>query len=201
MNEYPILFSTPMVQAILDGRKTQTRRVMKVQPENGEHICGPEIFNPVAVDRYGEEQPGKEIFGVYGEDWSFKFPYGMPGDHLWVKETYVVYGSIYYRADGEPSIDDLELYPKWKWKSSRFMPRIFSRIILEIINVRVERIQDISELDAMAEGIYYESYQHIGDLVSDGFQHLWDSINAKRGFGWNVNPLVWVIEFKKISPS
>jgi len=207
MKEHPILFSAPMVRAILEGRKTQTRRVIKPQPERdcGE-IYGPETYSPLVVDKNGEELPGPDIFGIYTEDWGLKFPYGQPGDHLWVKETYKLAGSMYYRADGEPSREDLELYPNWKWKPSIFMPRVFSRILLEIVSIRVQRVQEISlDLsDVIAEGIeakWFDQHHvqiHSPIQIMDDYRSLWDSINMMRGFGWEANPWVWVIEFKRI---
>jgi len=104
-------------------------------------------------------------------------PYGNIGNRLWVKKT-------------------------WGYKrvSSLFRPRQTSRMTLEIIDIRVERLQEITEEDAIAEGIWGkgEPYQGIGDLPSDRFRDLWDSLNAKRGYSWDINPWVWVIEFKRI---
>ena len=165
MNEKPILFSGEMVRAILDGRKTQTRRVIT---EKWQQCESP------------EDQPQTFV------SWC---PYGQPGDRLWVKETFAMAipagASIHaerkpvYRADGE-------VVPKWK--PSIFMPRWASRITLEIVNVRVERLQGIGGTDAFAEG---------GFTVTQ-FIELWNSINASRGYGWDANPWVWIIEFKRI---
>lgn len=161
MTERPILFSGPMVRAILDGRKTQTRRVAK--------------------DR---DKPCK---------------YGIAGDRLWVRETWqsaaamgVCHASddyFVYRAT-DP---DWETCEGWQWRPSIFMPRKASRITLEITDVRAERLQDITNKDARAEGLARGTvYPRMW------FEDLWDSINAKRGFGWDVNPFVWVITFKKV---
>jgi hypothetical protein len=199
MKEHPILFSAPMVRAILEGRKTQTRRVIKPQPERdcGE-IYGPETYSPLVVDKNGEELPGPDIFGIYTEDWGLKFPYGQPGDHLWVKETYKLAGSMYYRADGEPSREDLELYPNWKWKPSIFMPRVFSRILLEIKAVEVQRLDQITIDDINGEGCPPISTDEDGSELYEWYSDLWDSLNKKSGFGWDKNPWIWVIRFNRI---
>jgi len=191
MNNKPILFSGEMVKAILEGRKTMTRRVMKPQPFEDKSYFGgfgwPHSKNScVAV--------GAPHIGGY-------CPYGnWEGDLLWVRETWGYYGSIQtpawvvYRADGDKS--------GIRWKPSIFMPRELSRITLQIVNVRVERIQDISEQDAEAEGAEKISMENdrYGEVPQfrTGFEHLWETINFSRGFGWNANPWVWVIEFKPL---
>ncbi len=186
MKEHPILFSGPMVNAILQGKKTQTRRVLSYQPEPEETIYGPELFSPTIVDEYGIEEPGPEIYGIYGEDWSLRSPYGMPGDKLWVRETHwlntgdIGAGTVHYRAT-EPEFFGI-------WRPSIHMPRWACRLNLENLKMWVERVQDISEENAIAEGV-----QNV-----DEFKKIWDSINLSRGFGWRVNPWVWVIEFKKV---
>lgn len=184
MNERPILFSGPMVRAILEGRKTQTRRVMNPQPvdqdENGWYVQV-----PVTDAR----APGM----VFYERKYFHCPYGQPGDQLWVRETFDdVHGSVLYRANPE----DAEDFPpcggkRCHWKPSIFMPRWASRITLEIVGVRVERVQEITPDDARAEGV-----EHLY-APRNAFANLWDSINAKRGYGWDSNPWVWVVEFRR----
>ncbi len=205
MKERPILFSGPMVRAILEGRKTQTRRVMNPQPTQwttDEHG----FIWPAIPTRIG----GETVCGL------MQCRHGMKGDILWVKETWRE-GSdgIEYRADDEdPTL--------LKWKSPLFMPRKYSRITLEIVNVRVKRVQDISDDDAKAEGLraswlIYRTgdaehnarrtaiYEKYGRAVADTheanerdeFAYLWDSINEKRGFGWDVNPFVWCILFQR----
>ncbi len=198
ISEKPILFSGEMVRAILEGRKTQTRRVLSYQPDC-EAVYGPEMFSPTVIDRYGIEQPGAEVFGVYADDWSLKCPYGQPGDRLWVRETFGVVGSSYiYKADFVKAEADCfvefetGVTAPVKWKPSIHMPRKACRIILEVSKIRVERLRNIGDSDAEKEGI--------NPLVANkvkAFELLWDSINAVRGFGWDVNPWVWVIEFKK----
>jgi hypothetical protein len=130
--ERPILFSGPMVRAILEGRKTMTRRVVKPQPPLDEFgypahgtIRGPEYFEPAAYDRNGEMQPGPEIYGVYDDDgeWGIKCPYGKPGDRLWVRETFQICSNYHVdcrdttppHSDGRPTlmVDDPE-YPSWQ---------------------------------------------------------------------------------------
>lgn len=227
MKERPILFSGPMVRAILDGRKTQTRRVMKPQPSPmmTDVVCyldnttwcftGPQRDgdgNPLPLDQWKGGWPD------CGPD--FFCPYGVPGDRLWVRETWipVVHGSyepwdrdrkapksnyeacIVHRADSTIDGKGLDEY-LCKWRPSIFMPRWASRITLEITDVRGQRLQDISASDCEAEGIPPQ-----GGNSSDGewrmrmaFKSLWDSINAKRGFGWDTNPWVWALTVKDIS--
>ena len=170
MKERPILFSGDMVRAILAGEKTQTRRVAKIQPM----------------------------------DWSktyFRCPYGQPGDRLWVRETFMPLTKGYaYRADNLIN----EKFPGTKWKPSIFMPRKANRIMLEITNIRVERLQEITPSDYRNEGIniFYPAGMNsldIESMLKQRWIDLWDSINLKRGQGWNKNPWVWVIEFKRVS--
>jgi hypothetical protein len=169
--ERPILFSGPMVLAILEGRKTMTRRVRKPQPK---------LFDTTA----------RMVIGC---------PYGQPGDRLYVKETFLPWDAsggvekYLYRATEHGTAYD------GSWKSPLFMPRKASRITLEITGVRVERVQEITWEDAKAEGITYDGFPDSAcEFYRQEFKILWDSINAKRGFGWDVNPWVWVIEFKQI---
>jgi len=186
VKERPILFSTEMVRAILEGRKTQTRRVIKPKPW---------LIDPHKVEyNLWECGDGKETYLI-------KCPYGKPGDLLWVRETWGLYDTqpkdgpgkalLFYRAsDGESYELRYQL-----WRPSIFMPRWASRITLKIINVRVERLQDISEEDAIKEGATFRKGEW-GEL--DAFNYIWDSINAKRGYSWDSNPWVWVIEFKRV---
>lgn len=190
--ERPILFSGEMVRAILDGRKTMTRRVHKL----------PSGF-VWADESKGEVEPKKNA-GI-GESYSidqFHSPYGNVGDRLWVRETWVQpecergQCPVYYRADARAvSI----LGEGQKWRPSIFMPRWASRILLEITAVHIERLMDISEADAKAEGVrplYFGNNPQ--EFFTDSFQQLWDSINASRGFRFDSNPWVWVIEFKRV---
>ncbi len=177
MNEKPILFSGPMVKAILEGRKTQTRRVVKPQPPEGYRQWGRCINGNVAFTDH-------PLQGEKGNVINIKGPYGDEGDHLWVRETWVDLGNglgVAYKADPRGIVT--------KWRPSIFMPRSLSRITLEITGVRVERLQDITDDDAKAEGV--------GGVGTFGV--LWNEINAKRGHSWDTNPYVWCIEFRRIS--
>ena len=196
MSEKPILFSGAMVRAILEGRKSQTRRVVK-------NARG-------ANSLYAGEHDGLWVVERFGDAAStmIKCPYGKPGDHLWVREMWKPRGvgqgcattpAIYAAEYTFPNV----VKAMRPWKPSIFMPRWASRITLEIVEVRVQRLQDISEEDARAEGVgplRADGRMPYGVFASDGFADLWDSINMKRGFGWNVNPFVWAITFKRVTP-
>jgi hypothetical protein len=211
MAEKPIIFSTPMVQAILDGRKTQTRRVVKPQPEQGMKIIGPEWFEPTVIDGHGEEEPGKPIFGIYADidDWGLKAPY-QPGDILWVRETWqplvnsdgITVGYHYFTGQVVWIKEELilNIQEPLKWKPSIHMPREAARIFLKVKDVRVERVQDISRWDVNAEGCPFrcESDDGMPEKQLKWFANLWDSLNAKRGYSWDSNPWVWVIEFERV---
>ncbi|MBE3120153.1 MAG: hypothetical protein IMZ50_15540 [Candidatus Atribacteria bacterium] len=185
MKDRPILFSGPMVLAILDGRKTQTRRVIKPQPPS-----------------YWPKDPA-----------GIRCPYGVPGDRLWVKEAFSkvplldeTMGAV-YRADSEDPDDQIQ--EGWqfmgRWTSSRFMPKRYARIWMEVVSVRAQWVQNISDEDAMAEGVEADVYgeeigiapRRHGQSARINFMELWDSINSKRGFGWDTNPWTWAITFKR----
>ena len=199
IKERPILFSAPMVRAILEGRKTVTRRAIKVQP----HIDASGNFC-VGRSNYGQDGYGRPVTKHFVNGCC---PYGKPGDRLWVRETWarirvaqapdqewVVYRESDNRTDyGGP------------WKPGIHMFRRDSRILLEITDVRVERLQDITYEQAAAEGV------HRGPLrewcASDeggtchkypvpAFRDLWQSV----GGNWDANPWVWVVEFKRVTP-
>lgn len=202
MKERPILFSAPMVNAILADRKTMTRRIVKdlVGDDDALQIeCG--LYHPTVIDRHGEEQPGEEAFGAHTIDgrWATKCPHGRPGDKLWVRETFCddweVTDGVRYRADGDLPIEMFDA--GCKWGPSIFMPRKHCRITLEVTGVRVERLQDISYTDCLAEGIDRAGRHE--PAWRDAFMYLWDSINAKRA-AWESNPWCWAIEFKRITP-
>jgi hypothetical protein len=181
--ERPILFSAPMVGAILDRRKSQTRRIMKPQYD-GQRLLGPEWYEPAIEGKDGELRDGKPIFGVYDEhgEFSAKCPYGAPGDHLIVKEStwmwcerrpngitptgkpkwhYVpMENAVPIYAEEHPHKPALTVASprtgnQWGWrlKIGRFVPRWASRITLEITNVRIEQLNAISKSDARREGI------------------------------------------------
>lgn len=233
MKERPILFSAPMVRAILDGRKTVTRRSCKPQPSANAHTTSAD-GNPMGA----WWETGKDIN---------RCPYGQPGDRLWVRETWSdvnLQGApgIAYRADddirdlmedetfldnsGAFNYDDPRSKPyqfacwsedliagtEGRWRPSIFMPRWVSRILLEVTAVRVERLQEISEEQALAEGIIphvrggWHWHPHDPGNVDDwhqfgfkspafAFQDLWI---GTRG-DWDTNPWVWVVEFKRVT--
>lgn len=204
--ERPILFSGEMVRAILAGRKTQTRRVIKSQP-NFDWSPSVGFYCPVVVDRHGHDELGPELYGAADEDDGRKSPYGKPGERLWVRETFCVcdddqkngmwageHPDHIHRADWNGPDPQYEGFSKWK--SPIHMPRWASRILLEITDIRVEQVQDISEADAEAEGVKPTSHPSEGHRES--FAKLWNEINEKRGFAWYTNPWVWIIEFRRI---
>lgn len=186
--ERPIIFSGEMVRAILSGSKTQTRRRIK---------CGISDYRKIGVPEIGIKN---------------HCPYGQPGDFLWVRESFMDItdhfpGNLHYRACATPADEEWLKSEGRKWKPSIHMPRKHSRILLEIVNIRVEQIQDISEDDAKAEGVQpmaqnsetLNNYlaMRTGLQYKPAFSFLWDKINEHRGFGWDANPWVWVVEFKK----
>jgi len=202
--EKPILFSGLMVESILDNLKTQTRRVIKIQPdiiEQGE---------PFWTSSFDGDLLSKKMLIC---------PYGKTGGRLWVRETWRTVKSVdrtrpieipfaYSMIEGhqlcppvEYLADETDVYDG-KTRASIHMPRWASRINLGITGIRVQRIQDISIEDCRAEGSPEVSgkpiYHHYGEEAHRiWFQYLWDSINEQRGFGWEANPWVWVIDFKK----
>lgn len=215
MKERPILFSTEMVKAILDGRKTMTRRIVKPQPPEDWGVKGLHIFCdgnyfPIVIDKHGNEEPGTQCFGAYDEEgiWGVKCLYGQISDVLWVRETYEIYqgkykehhGMVMYKASEKVSIEDGNKFgEKPKWRPSIFMPKSASRISLRITNIRVERLNDISEEDAKKEGVIYSANpgkENYGNGYRANFRLLWESINGKGS--WEQNPWVWVIEFERL---
>ena len=188
MSENPILFSAQMVRAILEGRKTQTRRVVK-QKQNPHDFLGGINDSRNDPYNYGFENP--EILGNFITLPEQRCPYGETGDHLWIRENFwqdkETGEMLGYCAEDEEKYSNNKTVKK---SSPIYMPRAFSRVTLEITDIRVERLQDISEEDALAEGIQvWES-----ELPSEQFNDLWVSINGEQS--WDKNPFVWVIEFK-----
>lgn len=186
MKERPIIFSGEMVRAILDGRKTQTRRVVKSAfPIETAWMDG-----------------GWMNYRRAGSVLTVRSPYGFTGDRLWVREAFSYCPGdfkdsrgIIYRADGKYN----EFVLASEWLPSIFMPRNRSRITLEIVSVRVERLRSISVGDCCNEGApIYDGDKNQTHGVATWYEELWDSINEKRGFGWKKNPWVWVIEFKRV---
>jgi hypothetical protein len=220
MKERPIIFSTDMVRAILAGLKTQTRRIASFIPLHEGLNFG---WSGLKAGHYFTDAPehGWVLRARRGDGcWEDKTDrsfcrYGLPGDRLWVRETWAVskefdrlpgskipeagHEKVWYLADGPK--------PEWagRTRSARFMPRWASRIVLDVVNLRLERVQKITPADVVAEGIIKtEDGSYLGP---DGYPHghaweafsrLWDSINAKRGYSFDSNPWVWVIEFKRV---
>jgi hypothetical protein len=208
MKERPILFSGPMVRVILDGRKTQTRRVVKHQPLMCLESSRPRVFGRTCQWRQiydfdiEFERAWRGGGPVHDEE---VCPYGQTGDRLWVKETFATgYGATHYRADYGEDCKTISgcIVP---WKPSIFMPRKLSRLTLEITAVRVERLQDISEVDALAEGVEVLSHGFKNYLGADlqcgdarmSYMSLWESINGPGS--WAKNPWVWVVEFRGVT--
>lgn len=200
VKERPILFSGPMVRAILEGRKTQTRRVVKPQPGEGLKPSGwvmSSTFKPnVGAFAWLDQFP------LSTKQHHVHCPYGKPGERLWVKETHLPKRSgTIYRAD----FDECEaagiggMYGGWK--PSIFCRRKDSRILLEVVSVRVERLQEISEADAMAEGcdgkcpVGYEPV-HRAAPCAYHYAQVWESIHGAGS--WEKNPWVWVVEFRRV---
>jgi hypothetical protein len=212
MKERPILFSAPMVRAILEGRKTMTRRVVKEFPTIG-YRWGGWIVESSSRKETGAATVVPESNSQYCATGKIakRCPYGNPGDRLWVRETFSQhpqFADVAYRADGEEFKDSDGFTWIPKWKPSIFMPRALSRITIEITNVRVERLQDISEGDAKSEGVDAEFEFDLETLMNKqtvfeklqtfffGFKHVWKKINGPGS--WDANPWVWVIEFKRV---
>jgi hypothetical protein len=193
LKERPILFSGPMVRSIIDGRKTQTRRVIKPQPfEHGSDGLvsagwGWSIGQKCKLQAWKVDEIGSPMAKYC--------PHGKPGDRLWVRETFNSdwCDQVIFKADGGIA-KDAGYTKEPKWKPSIHMPRWASRITLEITAVRVERLGDISRGDAMAEGCPHSNLAY-GQNPCDWFHELWESINGPES--WAANPWVWVIEFRK----
>ncbi len=201
MSTRPILFSGAMVRAILEGRKTQTRRLAKYIPALGrpedwchKFDCG---FDPIAgnVDYW--------------------CPYGQIGDRLWVRETWAIGdrdNDVLYAADQSWNVNGVAVPPPvnkgtvhaGNWRPSIHMPRWASRITLEITDARVARLQMITEEGAIAEGCdrkvqYVNGTEFVGEpCCKHDYANLWNGLYAASGYGWTVNPWVWVVGFKQV---
>lgn len=210
---HPILFTAEMVRAILDNRKNQTRRVISPQP-----IIPPDFAPPYISDgclSCIKRSPDFQGWFWVGDQQGKKIrcPYAV-GDLLWVREAWAM-DQVF---DDKPGSAGNKLCTRWfraddtcagptncndtrgRWRSSRFMPRWASRITLRIKDVRVERVQEISETDAEAEGVIgIDSVLGIVIPYRADFRAIWERINGARGFGWSVNPYVWVIEFEVVN--
>lgn len=189
MAERPILFSGPMVRALLNGSKTQTRRVLKPQPgflPNGGNWYRPHSDRP----RHWQYAAGRADTRIYAY---LDAPYA-PGDRLWVREKWSPSDPRpVYAAD--PMFDGMRDGDfAWGWKPSIHMPRWASRLTLTVTDVRVQRVQEITHSDALAEGVDYDVSKPDG-APAQRFQRLWNSLNRSRGFGWDVNPWVVAVTF------
>ena len=186
MTERPILFSAPMVRAILAGTKTQTRRVLKPQPTH---------FNPAGVPR--------RVVPDGGPSDVIACPYGQPGNRLWVRESF----RLCAEADPIPPRDTDPAFRVWyeadaphqpgagKLRPGMFMPRWDSRITLQVTDVLVERLHKISRGDAMAEGCPFANLQD-GESPVRWYEYLWRAINGPDS--WDANPWVWVVKFRRL---
>lgn len=225
----PIIFSTPMVQAILDDRKTMTRRVIKPQPYYF-YNCVIGELRPDRASRYGAVMPDKT------DRWIAP-PY-QPDDILWVREKWRCPSGHRFGCDVKimfpdaddfhiVQLDDLTEFDEWRekwmsrkgWIPSIHMPKKAARNFLRVTDVRVERVKDIAKQDVIREGVCNEfcaaCLEESGgdckprrdvdlfcgeeDSLVDAFADLWDRLNAERGYSWEVNPWVWVITFERIS--
>ncbi|WP_425469526.1 hypothetical protein [Paraburkholderia azotifigens] len=245
MKERPILFSGPMVRALIDGRKTQTRRIVKLPHNNRLGVWEPTTIGGPDGGRTasGATVPFQAAVWHTRTGDSLMCPHGQPGDQLWVRESGVkikLAASDFHifrhdepttlrigdywveetRAPGASynvagcSRESALSYREAKVVPSIHMPRWACRLELVIANVRVERVQDINEADAMAEGVesvrnegeywkdYLRSTKRCDEMTCltarDSFRTLWDSINASRGFGWDVNPWIWALSFRRV---
>jgi hypothetical protein len=223
MKERPIIFAGAMVRAILDGKKTQTRRVIKPQPAMHDFKLGG--IHPALTGKHVKSGM-IAIRCVYAHQslTHINCPYGTKKDRLWVREAWrhtandidearsitedIMSGTaIDWKADcvdrlmrdGWKRDDAIEVIQHEKWRPSIHMPRWASRITLEIIDIRVERLHDISEADAMNEGAAALSHFNGYDMkYIHGFRSIWESTDGPTS--WVQNPWVWVIEFKKVEP-
>lgn len=212
VKERPILFSGPMVRALLDGRKTQTRRIVK--PRRGSSLFALEDDGtPVWADSY--------IMDPGNAEWRMRDnPYGVPGDRLWVKETHaIVPRTAYAMSEGvqqtlrpDDNHDAAVYFADWerskpgRWRASIHMPRWASRLTLELTEVRVERLLDCSDADAQAEGLQWvtpgmwsvdRTLPIIGDDARQVYFELWDHINGDGAA--EANPWVWAVSFRVLS--
>lgn len=209
--ERPMLFSEPMVRALLEGSKTQTRRVAKFKPRDAGCNLS---FSAMRVGHYMTGNSGSGFVlhaGAGDRTFPLICPYGQPGDRVWVRETFCLDDNgreewPIFRADGTALPQRPTTRKPARWTPSIHMPRWASRIQLEIVAVRVERLNACSDVDAVAEGIGLNP-SAIGMQLTNPpgksmalamYSELWDSINGAGS--WAANPWVWVIEFKRVTP-
>ena len=228
MREGPIIFGGERVRATLEDRKTMTRRTRGLECVNSypgllsgdSGGLGSLGYRGLEKTDYNLKPSAKKEFrknpGIFhwflgmskdGRELNpipVKCPYGQPGDRLWVRETWKIEKDslwekeeVYYRAD----FRYLAPGENGPWRPSIFMPRRLSRINLEIVAIRVERLQDITEQDIIAEGIHREigGWGNTFGYYTNAFKTLWDRINGGRGYGFELNPWVWVIEFARVA--
>ena len=185
MKETGLMFKAPRVRALLDGRKTQTRRIAKPvrHPDLGN------VYSPGALVL--EHEPQHVI--------NRACPYGQPGDRIYVRETFSQHpewGQLAFRADGEEFEDADGWLWEPKWQPSSQMPKKLARIWLEITGVRVKRLQDISTEDCISEGLNTTLREYDAEVnLKQQFKELWES----TGGDWDANPWVWVVDFKVLS--
>lgn len=206
MAERPILFSGPMVRVLLEGRKTQSRRVLNLSRLPPEHTVTPEL-----VDYYGNGRLGARIAAPDGTQTTLVLPIPYaPGDLLYVREAWQAWTCFDHLKPSkmEPTADILFIAdrPTFRWDSKfrqgMHMPRWASRLTLKVTDVRVQQLQDISEEDAKAEGFEAIGADNAPEECEDhrsfvwAFHNLWDSLNEKRGFGWDANPWVVAVTFE-----
>ena len=231
VKERPIIFSGEMVKAILDRKNTMTRRVVKsnfINHYKHAHIIRQSTDKKREGKAYFYDTP---VGSMVLSSQLVNNPYGKVGDRLWVRETHHVVGGIadYEIEEIKQGLQDVKNFVSYKadgygnpcdggWTSPMLMPRFASRLLLEITDIKVERLQDISEADAMKEGVkswkvncsynglktVYKDYSDIhNDVIAynnpiASFKTLWDSLNTKKGYPWSSNPWVWVVEFKVV---
>lgn len=194
--ERPIIFSGESVRSILEGRKTQTRRVIKWKAREKGLNLG---FSALEAGAYANDDPrtgwvlrSRDGRGTWNDrTYPLKCRYGLAGDRLWVRETWADCGG-YYRYPATDDVNSLRVL-----RSPREMRRIASRISLDVVAVRVERLQKITAADVFAEGVGAFEQSHL-DVAREMFARGWNALNEKRGFGWEKNPWVWVVEFRRI---
>lgn len=202
MKERPILFKPENIRAMLReiSPKNQTRRVINPQPDACDHSANEaHEGHPIPTEFYCMDRGdwacrtcGNGIRLTKNDAVGIRCPYGVPGDRLWVRETYATDSirTLYYATD--------DVHELRKRRSAMFMPRTRSRITLEITEVRIERVQDISVKDCIAEGLCTNLRESEAcDDLKDQYHALWDSINKKK-YPWSSNPWVWVITYKRV---
>lgn len=245
MTERPILMCAEMVRQTLAGVKTQTRRVIKPQPQvpagRIAYVTQDGYLSQCSPSEIEDPNMRGRVSGIPPKYCSFRSPYGVRGDRLWVRETFwrdvrepktcVIYAENpnIFKYSNQREVKDtrslrdgfahvstteqLEKHEFWKRIPSIFMPRWASRITLEITDVRVERLQDITEADARAEGFVERNQgplmqrcglpdgDELHDTCRNAFASIWERLNKARGFGWESNPWVWAISFKRVETS